>query len=350
VKSLGSHSRLEPPPPCCKSRICDWATGVAVIASVVVRDTWRGRRLLLVSLLVLLLTNQTGFGQQIANISAPPGRVPSLSSEANASPIDFFRQLLTMDENEREHALANRNASQRKLILAKVNEYEALTPEERELRLRLLELRYYLQPLMQMDRTNRAVKLATVPQAIRRLVEDRLTQWDLLPPDLKQEVLEAATTRNYFIRLESSTPAQRQAIFKTLPPQRRNELEEGFAQWHNLTMEQKIQHYKRLNRFFELTEDEQQKTIKSLSEPERQQIQKVLAQFDKLSVENRRYCLQSFYRFASLSPVDKDLFLKNAERWQALSPSERQAWRDLVTKLPPLPPGVEPFAPPPMPP
>ena len=43
--------------------------------------------------------------------------------------------------------------------------------------------------------------------------------------------------------------------------------------------------------------------------------------------------------------------MKNAERWQKMSPEERQACRDLVQKLaqmPPLPPGAS-LAPPALP-
>jgi hypothetical protein len=291
-----------------------------------------------------------GQAQQMANLPADLDTRPLPNLVSGSSPITFFRQLLVMDDNERTRVLTGRSESQRKLILAKVDEYEALTPEERELRLRVLELRYYLQPLMQSARTNRTIRLQSLPPDIRKLVDERLTQWDLLPPGLQQEVLEGETTRNYFIRLEASSPAQREIILRSLPASRRQELEEGFARWQILTPDQKNQTYKRLNRFFELTDEEQEKTLRTLSEPERKQMQKVLIQFENLPVENRRYCLQAFYKFASLSPVEKELFLKSAERWQAMSPSERQAWRDLVTKLPPLPPGVQPFAAPPLPP
>lgn len=305
---------------------------------------------LFVPFLLSGLVIQTVHGQQMANLPADLESKPLPTFAASSSPVNLFRQLLAMEDSERPRVLADKSESQRKLILAKLDEYEALTPEERELRLRVLELRYYLQPLMQTARTNRSAKLEPLPLDIRKLVDERLTQWDLLPPDLQQEVLEGETTRNYFIRLESSTPAQREIILRGLPALRRKELEEGFAKWLTLTPEQRQQTYQRLNRFFELTEEEQQKTLRTLSEPERRQMQKVLIQFDKLPLENRRYCLQSFYKFASLSPVEKELFLKSAERWQAMSPSERQAWRDLVTKLPPLPPGVEPFVAPPLPP
>src|SRR5438045_302613 len=50
------------------------------------------------------------------------------------SPVDFFRELLAMDADEREERLGGREPTDRKAILAKLQEYESLTPEERELR------------------------------------------------------------------------------------------------------------------------------------------------------------------------------------------------------------------------
>ena len=53
-----------------------------------------------------------------------------------------------MTPDERENFLTNRPPEIRKRILAKVGEYEALDPDERELRLRATELRWYLMPLL----------------------------------------------------------------------------------------------------------------------------------------------------------------------------------------------------------
>jgi hypothetical protein len=50
---------------------------------------------------------------------------------------------------ERREFLANRSPEAQKLILAKVKEYEALRPEERDLRLWVTELRWYLLPLLE---------------------------------------------------------------------------------------------------------------------------------------------------------------------------------------------------------
>src|SRR5476651_1377510 len=94
--------------------------------------------------------------------------------QTHSSP-DFFgqlRQLLAMPADERENFLTNRPPEMRERILAKVAEYEVLDPDERELRLRATELRWYLEPLLHESPTNRAARLSQVPDDVRDLVAD----------------------------------------------------------------------------------------------------------------------------------------------------------------------------------
>jgi hypothetical protein len=72
----------------------------------------------------------------------PPEPVPAIPQAR--SPISFFRELLAMNAAERRQALTNRSPEGQKQILADVREYESLPPDERELRLRVTELRWYL--------------------------------------------------------------------------------------------------------------------------------------------------------------------------------------------------------------
>src|SRR2546426_999281 len=109
---------------------------------------------------------------------------------ATKSPVDTFRELLAMNAAERRDFLTNRSPESRKLILAKVREYDTLSPDQRDLRLRATELRWYLLPLMQASRTNRAEQLAAIPVEVRKLVEDRIQLWDMLPPELQKELLD----------------------------------------------------------------------------------------------------------------------------------------------------------------
>ena len=46
-----------------------------------------------------------------------------------------------------------------------------------------------------------------------------------------------------------------------------------------------------------------------------------------------------------MAPRERNEFLRNAARWQAMSPEERQTWKRLVQTLPPMPPEVPSFPP-----
>src|SRR5262249_20694609 len=57
----------------------------------------------------------------------------------------------------------------------------------------------------------------------------------------------------------------------------------------------------------------------------------------------RAECLRSFEKLAGMEPEDRQEFLKSAKLWEQMTGTERQAWKDLLTKLsrlPPVPPGL----------
>ena len=246
------------------------------------------------------------------------------------SPVDFFRQLLAMTPDERDIFLTNRPLEIRARILAKVAEYEALDPNERELRLRATELRWYLMPLLRESPTNRAARLAQVPDDIRELVQDRLDEWNLLPPSLQQEFLENEHILRYFARMDTSNnPAENFG---------REPSEAERTHWNELSEAERRQVTAGFNNFFELTPDEKLAALNTLSEPERRQMGKTLQAFDKMPAAQRAECVSAFAKFASMGDKEKAEFLKNAERWAAMSPAERQAWRDLVVNVPQWPP------------
>jgi len=246
------------------------------------------------------------------------------------SPVDFFRKLLAMTPDEREQFLTNRPPQIRARILVKVSEYEAIGPDERELRLRATELRWYLMPLLRDSPTNRAARLAQIPPDMRELVQDRLTEWSILPPTLQDEFLANEHVLRYFAHVDMS-----------------NSLAENFgrepseaerAHWNSLSEPEQHQIAAGFNQFFDLTPDEKQAALNTLSEPERRQMQKTLQTFDKMPSAQRTECVNAFAKFSSMSASEKTEFLKNAERWSAMSPAERQAWRDLVVNVPQWPP------------
>ena len=238
------------------------------------------------------------------------------------SPVSFFRQILAMSPAERNQALAGRSPEARARILGKVREYQALGPDERELRLRATELRWHLTPLLRTPAAERAPGLEQMPPDLRELAKSRLAQWDLLPPQLQQEFLANDKTLHYLTRVETAAPPA------ATPEQQR--IAEQF------------------NQFFELTPAEKQQTLGTLSEAERAQMQKTLQSFDQLPPPQRRECVRNYAKFAGMNGTERAEFLKNAESWSKMSPAERQAWRDLVQHVPMWPP-APPLALPPVP-
>ena len=108
-----------------------------------------------------------------------------------------------------------------------------------------------------------------------------------------------------------------------------------------------------VNQFFALTPEEKQSALDTLSDAERQQMEKTLQAFGQLPPDQREECERAFAKFAGMSASEKEEFLRNARRWAQMSPADRQAWRDLVKNVPewpPLPPGFITPPPPPMPP
>ena len=254
------------------------------------------------------------------------------------SPVEIFRNLLAMTPAERRESLSNRPPEIQKKLLAKVREYESLRPDERELRLRATELQWYLQPLMSTAPTNRAAWLERIPDDMRRLVEDRLARWDLLPPPMQEELLNDEMTSRYFTQLESATDEQRKKILAEISPERRAKLEAGLDRWRALSPEERDKTLASFNTFFELTPREKQKALNTLSAAERRQMEKTLQAYTTLTPQQRAQCIRSFEKFARMTLPERQEFLKNAERWKLMTPAERDSWRKLVQFAPMLPP------------
>ena len=256
------------------------------------------------------------------------------------SPVEIFRHWLSLSPPEREQALAGKSQNQRKYFQAKLGQYDSLSAEERETRLQSMQLHWYLRPLMQAPPASRAPRLEAIPEPDRKLVEERLKQWDLLSSDLQKEILDNELTLQYFLRLESSSQAQRDSILQSLSPEHRKALEEKLERWRALPPERRQKMSRQFHQFFELPPKEKEKTLETLPEAERREMEKTLLAFEKLPPAQRQRCIESFGKFASMTAEEQAQFLKNAERWQAMSLRERATWRSLVKALPPLPPGL----------
>ena len=258
------------------------------------------------------------------------------------SPIEDFRRWLEMAPADRERELAGYSEAKREVLRRKLQAYEQMPVAERDYRLRALELRWYLQPLMNAAPAERGNYLNVVPQRLHAAVTNRLSRWDSLDAAARREMLADEATRHlvtgYFTQPRRQPNPPMPA--PPLPPG----LDQHFKRWENNSPTRLAFH---LTNFFEMPRTEQLKALNYFSESERAEIQKTLDDFARLSPADRYQCVQSFQRFANMSREERASFLRNAARWQQLTPEERAAWRDLVTKLPPMPP--EPVLAPPLP-
>lgn len=254
----------------------------------------------------------------VSDASAQANRVltspPAPPMPMMRSPVDSFRALLVLPAEERRAQLATRPAEIQKKLAEKIREYQALTPDEQELRLKATELRWYLQPLMTLAATNRPGQLDRIPENLREMVAVRIAQWDKFPRAVQQMMLTNQAAPNYLV---TGSPTNQPPLPS---PKFRNQM------------------HTRFNQFFELTTSEKDKVLATLSDVERRQMEKTLAAFDKLPKWQREQCIVSFTKFTSLTPEEQQEFLKNAGRWVQMSADERQAWRELVSKAPRVPP------------
>ena len=269
-------------------------------------------------------------------------------------PMVFFRDLLAMTPEQRERALAEKSPESRKKLLDKVAEYESINSSDRELRLRTTELRWHMGFFLKNNPTNRNEWLGKIPVQDRPLVEDRLKQWDLLSPEAQTEFVanERFLQWLFQVQWDSITEQQRTNLLTSMPQGFREHLEKSLAQWMARPQVERQQLVGRFHKFFELDEKEKARILQSLSNTEREQMEKALQVFEKLPPSQRKQCIDSFRQFAHMSIAERDQFLKNAKRWEEMSPSERETWRRMVQEIPnsmpPLPPGMRTM--PPLPP
>jgi len=302
----------------------------------------------LIGLAGLLIAGELAFAQQIRQ-SAPPAAdspsarslppIPVASAMASAKArIDFFRRLLALSPTEREQALAAKSEKQRTEIKSKLQEYESLSADEREMRLRFTQLHSYLEPLIRAAPTNRADQLELLPEDDRKIVEERLRHWDRLTTATQEQSLANEKTLLSVLWFGASTLIKPKGTPPTPGAEKAVKHAPEVRRWNELSAERQRRMIGHFEKFLEQPNQEKQRTLVALPEEERKRMEETLQAFENLPQPQRRLCIESFSKFASLSPEERDKFLKNTERWQAMTSSERQAWRKIVTDLPPQPP------------
>ena len=283
----------------------------------------------------------------IKTSAAETAPVPEMLPPVPPSPIEDFRRWLQMPEGEREKALADYSPNKQEVLRRKLKAYAAMPREQRDSRLRALELRWYLQPLMSRPAALRGNYLDLIPARLHEAITGRLEHWDSLSEETRREILADEHKRElatgYFAQVRRSStnlpPAPR------LMPPHPADLDKHLNHWGNASAAGRERMTGHLATFFGMSLDEQQRALARLSASERQEMQKTLEAFGRLSPQDRQECLESFQRLATMTPQERASFLRNAARWLQLSPDERAAWREMVVKLPPMPPEPVPEAP-----
>ena len=250
------------------------------------------------------------------------------------TPTDRFRELLAANLEQRETLLSRKTPAARMLIEAKLREFGALRPDEREIRLRLAQFQDSLRTLLPMPPTERGPLMAAVPEEDLPWIEERLAAWDLLPEAERRDVLESERRLSWFVRqAEVSSDRQRvEAYMATLSPPAQQMAREQMERWLALPLAERSRKAAAFSRFFDLTADERQAALGTLSQTERNQMERALSDFAALTPDARERCVRGFQKFEALSPAEREQFLRRAERWKAMSPNDRAAWRRLVEK------------------
>ena len=295
--------------------------------------------------LLLLLAS----GLLAPSLVAAETPVPKAMPPIPPSPIEDFRRWLKLGSDEREKALADYSPAKREILRKKLQAYESMRPQERDARLQRLEFRWYLQPLMSAAPTERGNYLEMIPARLHGAIAARLQHWDSLREETRREILADEQKRElviaYFAQVRRPT-ASRPPLPTDEPPHPR-ELEAQLKHWQTASPAERQRMSTHVSSFLDLAKADQRKALDQLSETERMEIQKTLDTFAQLSPEDRLACVNSFQKFATMTARERASFLRNAARWQQLTSEERATWRNIVGKLPPMPPEF--FLLPPMP-
>ena len=289
----------------------------------------------LFSLLVTTTIRFTAAQSPASSVSGPPSPI---KLPVPPSPVDRLRELLRLDQEARARELAKKPVTSRRVIENSLKELDMLTPQQQQVRLRLMELRWEMSRVLSQAPTNRAISLMFIREDDRKLVTERLNYWDKLPFDLQKAVLENEAMLSYFISGQVRSTTELTNRLGDFPPSIRTNLARVMKQWGELTPDQQQKIYANFREVFGLDARDQEKIFRQASLEQGQQIQKVLKSLQKMPPQEQQRCMDSLRKFTSMTVEERAQFLRNAERWQKMPEEDRKKWRTLVRAVPPLPP------------
>ena len=249
-----------------------------------------------------------------------------------------------MDEANREKFLSTKQPAQTEVLRRKLEEYSAMPRQERELRLRQLELCRWLLPLMRLEAQARAEPLSDIPTRDRSVVEERLREWDALAAPQKESVLKDKTVLSYFFRPEPAFIQRQMDLMTIMPPKLKAKLEEELALWRGRSVAEREIMRIRLNQLLKLKQEEREKVITEIVPVDNQSLRSTLSLFLQLTPEQRERCVEGFGKLANLPPAEREQFIFDASRWRAMSAEQRDLWRLMILRVrAPSSPGPSPL-------
>jgi len=268
----------------------------------------------------------------------PPAPMPPA---VRPSPTETFRTLLAAPPAQRELFLSQRPAPARKIIETKLQEFEILPPEVRERRLQIAELQHFLLQVIGEPRERRAELLSQTPAAIRPFVEDRLLAWDRLPPDRQQDLLTqqrilASTSGR--TRPNGPVPSRSHPTPPSSTPAA-PELQSALDRWQRPPPGERARKLSDFQRFFDLSDRDQARVLGSVPAAERRQMEATLSAYSTLPPDQRARVIRGIRRYVTLTAPKRAQFVQALSQWQLMTPAERTTWRGLVDAVqpPPLP-------------
>lgn len=262
--------------------------------------------------------------QPVENEEAISAKTSTHSTD-KGNPVDLFRHLIESSKTEREAWLSNQEDWRRKRISEGLAEFDQLSPEHKAKRLREMELRYFLLPLLNLHPDERTFALAQVPEHLQELAKEQLMMWDLLPETARQAALAREQWRK-------KRPGSTEAEIAPLPPSK------SLQSWNNLSETEKAEIKANFQSFFTLSTTSQSKTLSMLDQHQRRELESILNRLKNKSIEDRRKIVDYFIQFSKLDPIEKGTFIQKASTWQKMSPEERELWKEVIRQNTLLPP------------
>ena len=180
------------------------------------------------------------------------------------SPFAVFKKIVSLPETEREAAVGGFKISSerhRKLLQAKVREYAAMPEAERDRKLDALDFRWHLMPIMKTAKTDRAKRLASVPERFRTDIERRLTGWDKLEAGVRADLLK---NESFFRYLSSFGRGRQSRVALTnhmekMPTRLREGLEGRITTWREKSKPDRRRMTRQFHQFFDMPVAEQER-------------------------------------------------------------------------------------------